>query len=315
MCSFYRSNFIWCLFLSLIINNTNGETIAAHKIQMFKFSQAFTFNDDRSIIENTWQEACIARHLQPVDLPNASYCINDLGNATYPQGVDICADGSIKIPMNFGWCNEIVSDCPNSTWELSADENTCFRPDDACWNDIENVPEEKLLAAIVYGESHWSNVYEEMAGIASAIIRKRDALHLDSINTLVKVKKHFSYVVYNKNERFVKLMCGEEKNFDKAYMAASNALNYGRDYSNGACYWDGYDLKTSGTKHDKYKAGFRYLEPEHNIFSTPEPPHVPIRGNKGYYDNVYISTAVQGKTIFWKLDEQFLHARGVRQCS
>tara|TARA_Y100001968_G_scaffold321634_1_gene356385 strand:+ start:3096 stop:3251 length:156 start_codon:yes stop_codon:yes gene_type:complete len=51
---------------------------------MFTFRQAFTFNDDRSIIEDTWQEACIARNLKPVDLPNASYCLNNYGNAVYP---------------------------------------------------------------------------------------------------------------------------------------------------------------------------------------------------------------------------------------
>lgn len=60
---------------------------------------------------------------------------------------------------------------------------------------------------MAYGESHWSNVYEEMAGIASAIVRKRDALHFGSVNELVRMKKRFSYVVYNKNERFVKVMC------------------------------------------------------------------------------------------------------------
>lgn len=218
MYSFNRSKFILAFLLSLIINTSNAETITAYKVQMFTFRQAFTFNDDRSIMEDTWQEACIARNLKPVDLPNASYCITNSGNAVYPQGGDICADGSFKIPMNFGWCNGIVSDCPNSTWELSVDKNTCFRPDDACWKDIENVSEEKLLAAMAYGESHWSNVYEEMAGIASAIIRRRDAAGFASVNVLVKKKPHFSYVVYNKNERFVKLMCGDEKTLKKLMM-------------------------------------------------------------------------------------------------
>lgn len=106
---------------------------------------------------------------------------------------------------------EVYDGCSCSTWELSIDKNTCSRPDDACWKDLENVSEEKLLAAMAYGESHWSNVYEEMAGIASAIIRRRDAAGFESVNMLVKKKPHFSYVVYNKNERFVKLMCGGEK--------------------------------------------------------------------------------------------------------
>lgn len=308
--------FILFLLFFSSLNTTFAETIAAYKIKIYTFGEAFTFNDDRSIMEDTWQEACIARDLQPVDLPNASYCINGSGNAVYPQGGDICADGAFKIPANFGWCNEIIAECPNSTWTLSEDKNTCFRPDDACWKDIENVSEVKLLAAIAYGESHWSNVYEEMAGIASAVIRRRDAAHLATITELVKENDTFSYVVYNGNERFIKLMCGEEKNFKKAYDAATNALNYGEDYSNGGCFWDGYDLKTSGVNHYKYRSGFKYSDSSHNIFSTPEPPYKNRKGRKkGFYDTTYVSTITQGRTIFWKLDKQFLKASGAVQCN
>lgn len=106
-----------------------------------------------------------------------------------------------------------------------------------------------------------------------------------------------------------------KKSFKKAYDAANNALNYGTDYSNGGCFWDGYDLKTSGIKHDKYTNGFKYSDPSHNIFSVPEPPHIKTKGRKGSYcDTTYISTAAQGKTVFWKLDEAFLKANGAAQC-
>jgi hypothetical protein len=143
-----------------------------------------------------------------------------------------------------------------------------------------------------------------------------DVLNFSSVNVLVQKRKHFSYVVYNKNERFIKLMCGDEENFEKAYEAAKNALDYGKDYSYGACYWDGYDLKVSGTKHAKYKEGFRYSNPSHNIFPASEPPYKRRKGRKhGYYDNKYISTTTQGKTIFWKLDEQYLEANGGRECN
>lgn len=242
------------------------------------------------------------------------WCVNHAGNPVYVQSMDVCADGSFKIPS--AWCNEPIALCPNSSWTLSEDKKTCFRSDDACWKDIENVSEVKLLAAMAYGESHWSNVYEEMAGIASAIVRKRDALHFVSVNELVQMKRRFSYVVYNKNERFVKVMCGNEANFKKTYEAATNALNHGTDYSNGACYWDGYDLKISGTNHDKYIAGFRYSDPSHNIFSTPEPPHIMKKGRRGImYDTTYLSTITQGKTVFWKLDENYTKAKGEKQCS
>lgn len=308
--------FICLPLLIASINIGNAETISAYKIKMYTLGHAFTFNDDRTIMENTWQEACIARHLKITKLPNASYCVSDSGQAVYPQGGDLCADGSFKIPIDFGWCNEVISECPNSTWELSIDKNTCSRPDDACWKDIDNTSEIKLLAAIAYGESHWSNVYEEMAGIASAVVRRRDAAHLETTTDLVKKNDTFSYVVYNGNERFIKLMCGDEKNFKKAYEAALNALNYGEDYSEGGCFWDGYDLKTSGNNHYKYRSGFKYSDPSHNIFSTPEPPLAKRKGHKkGFYYTTYLSTTTQGRTIFWKLDKQFLKANGAVQCN
>jgi hypothetical protein len=237
-----------------------------------------------------------------------------------PQGGDICVDGSFKIPAHAGWCEKTIAECPHSGWVLSEDNTTCYRPDDACWKDIMNVSEVKLLAAIVYGEAHASEIYEEMAGIASAIVRRRDAEGFISINQLILEKKGYAHVVTNGNERFIKLICGDEKEFKKSYDAAENALHYGEDYSNGGCFWDGYDLKRDGTKHNKYIAGFHYTDPSHNIFSTPEPPPQKRRGRKDKkgkvikYTYTYISTAAKGRTIFWKLDQQFLFAKGAKQC-
>lgn len=304
------------LLVGLIFYSLNviAEMIPASLVTNYKTNAAWTLPGNPEIMEKTWQDVCKKIALPPTDIHDGWWCINPAGNPIYIQSGDICADGSFRIPMNSDWCNEPVASCPNPSWVLSKDKATCFRPDDACWRNINYTNELKLLAAIAYGESHWSNVYEEMAGIASAAIRRRDAAGFNSINELVKRNPNFSYAVYDGNERFIKLMCGDEKNFKTAYDAAKNALNYGKDYANGGCFWDGYDLKTSGVKHPKYQQGFRYDNPSHNIFSTPEPLHTPIKGRYGYYDNTYVSTAAQGRTIFWKLDKQFLDANGALQC-
>jgi hypothetical protein len=223
--------------------NLNAETIQSIASFNCKIDEAYTLNSNRKIMEKTWQDVCRAIDLPPTDEPGGWWCVNHAGNPVYVQAGDLCADGSFRIPINWGWCDAPISSCPNSTWTLSEDKKTCSRPDDACWKDIENVSEVKLLAAIAYGESHWSDSYEEMAGIASASIRRRDAAGFASINQFVKKNHTFSYVVYDGNERFIKLMCGNENKFKKAYDAAENALNYGEDYSNGGCFWDGYDLK------------------------------------------------------------------------
>ena len=48
--------------------------------------------------------------------------------------------------------------------------------------DIDSISEEKLLAAISYGESSINDDYEEMAGIAFAILRRRDAANKTTVH-------------------------------------------------------------------------------------------------------------------------------------
>ena len=307
---------LFSIFIVLWLSHgVQAQEIAALKVQRTKIDEAWSVSYDSLVRKKTWQEVCEVLHLPPTSMPNGRWCETAAGNSVYIPFGEVCSDGSLVIPIHQNRCSEQITVCPNPSWVLSADKQHCYRKEQACWQDLSRVSEVKLLAAIAYGEAHWSNVYEEIAGIASAIIRRRDAEGFESVNFLVKKKRHFSYVVYNKNERFVQLMCGDKKHFKKAYDAANNALNYGIDYANGGCYWDGYDLKTSGVKHYKYRQGFRYSNPSHNIFSAPEPSHIKVKGNKGsYYDTIYISTAAQGKTIFWKLDKKFLEGEGVKQC-
>jgi hypothetical protein len=47
-------------------------------------------------------------------------------------------------------------------------------------------------------------------------------------------------------------------------------LDGGADLSNGAFFWDGYDLKTNYKHHPKVKLGIKFSAPEHNIFDVEE---------------------------------------------
>lgn len=307
------------LLLFFVVNSLHAEIIPSIQVIYFAVDLAFTFPDDRTIMKRTWQEACLARNLEPTKIPNGWWCDAPGGRTIYTQPGEICIDGSFKFPPGAGMCSIPVAECPNDGWTLSEDKSTCYRDDDACWSDINHVSEVKLLAAIVYGESHASEIYEEMAGIASAVIRRRDAEGLATVNQLAHKRKNYAHVIRNGNVRFKKLMCGDEKDFQKAYDAAENALHYGVDYSNGGCFWDGYDLKRDGKKHDKYIAGFHYSDPSHNIFPTPQPPPKKRKGRKKNgkfleYNYTYVSTSAKGRTIFWKADEQFLFATGAPQC-
>jgi len=302
----------------LIMNSTNvhAETISAIMIQNTKMDIAYTLNDNRTIMEKTWQDVCAVLELPITDVPGGEFCVNPSGNPVYIQPGDLCADGSFKVPTGFGWCKEFIASCPNSSWALSEDKNTCSRPDFSCIINTDAVSEEKLLAAIAYGESSTRDSYKEMAAIAYATIRRRDAAHMPSVNTLIKNKyyRYFTYVTTDGNPRYRKLMCSESgESFYKAYKAAKNALDKGIDYANGGCFWDGYDLKNN-KGHSKYKRGFRFTKPEHNIFSTEESlPNKRTIKNKVYY-YVFDSTTAHGGTVFWKLNKDYLIAAGAGQC-
>lgn len=266
-------------------------------------------------IGDTLEEVCSITGFPANDLGNHGYYCGSIFNKIRVGWMLICSDGSIKNPAS-GTCeNPPIRTCPDGSWTFDPITITCTRHSISCIPNPELVSEKKLLAAIAYGESSGLNNYEEMAAIASATVRRRDSAHKSSVNTLLKSYPNFSYAITDGNERYRALMCSEtSESFEDAYKAAENALNYGFDFANGGCFWDGYDLKTSGKKHYKYKQGFRYSNPAHDIFHAPEPPHVLIHGPKGNYDNIYISTAAYGKTIFWKIDEKYLKATGALQC-
>ena len=294
----------------------DAETITASMIKNTKVDEAYTLNNHREIMEKTWQDVCAVLGLPITDVPGAEACLSiPSGNWIYVQGGDVCSDGSFKVPIRFGWCTVPMVSCPNSSWTLSVDKKNCSRPDFSCIINTDAVSEEKLLAAIAYGESSTKDSYEEMAAIAYATIRRKDATHMASINELIKKYRNFTYVVTDGNPRFRKLMCSESNEFfAKAYKAAANALEKGVDYANGGCFWDGYDLKTSGSRHRKYMDGFKFTDQKHNILAVQEPPPYEKITKRGSYSHIYDSTAAHGGTIFWKLNKDFLKAKEAGQC-
>ena len=109
-----------------------------------------------------------------------------------------------------------------------------------------------------------------------------------------------------------------------AITAARNALDGDKDFSNGAYFWDGADIKTNDAKHPKVKRGIKFTRPEHNIYKIKETSvdittHWQIKDKdgktvdgkvRGHYTHVYESTAAYGGTIFWKYNADFLKATG-----
>lgn len=248
-----------------------------------------------------------------------------------------------------------------------------------------------LLAAMAYGESYYKdNNYEEMAGIASVLIRQRDARGYSSMQQFTKSEPTYSFVVKDGNPRYAQLIKTTEAEVNKtteeataqqeavskeiealkgqlatehdkkkaaaikkqieakealkkklgqtlsgnaghvmAYKAARNALEGGADYSGGAYFWDGWDVKTKYSNHPKVKRGIKVIDPSHNVFgikdnvvvvikyklvtTTKDGKATKTKEEVGRYDHLYESTAGHGGTIFWKFNPEYLKLEGAKE--
>jgi len=179
------------------------------------------------------------------------------------------------------------------------------------------------LAATSYGEAKWTNVYKEMAGISSVIVRKAKDNDV-SISKLLSTRDFAKAV---EKERYMQFdrKSNDERESDvgmkTAIKGAINAATGGPDYSNGAYFWDGADLGTEGVNHYKMKDGFLFTNPNHDIYNVGsnaveqkeywedvEGNRIKQRGKTFYY--TYESTAAHGGTVFSKYTRLRLIATG-----
>lgn len=191
-------------------------------------------------------------------------------------------------------------------------------------------PETRQLAAIAYGESSTRDDRDEMFGVASVLVRQRDARGYKDIMSFAAGEKTFAFAASDGSERYAALMNASERDIERnpgmksAVEAAVNALAGGVDKSNGAYFWDGADIKTRYKRHFKVRRGIRFTDPSHNIYGIQESTKLEIkykttkvknittgkvslnRVEVGRYDHQYESTAAHGGTIFWRLNPQFL---------
>ncbi|WP_454742662.1 hypothetical protein [Cupriavidus necator] len=107
-----------------------------------------------------------------------------------------------------------------------------------------------------------------------------------------------------------------------AVKAAKNALSGGKDYSNGAYFWDGADIKSNYKNPFKVKKGIKFMDPSHNIYGIKESTKlvkkekttkIKVNGKietrkeeLWRYDHIYQSTAAYGGTIFWKQNPDYI---------
>lgn len=228
-----------------------------------------------------------------------------------------CADGSLAYYNIPWWYCPAFRACPNLTWSLSEDKLTCIKPTTSCTTkalDV-NLSEVQLIAAIAYAEGSPNGTYEEKAAIANALVRRSKNYGYASVNDYLRAKRGHISSINDKNVRLKEVLCSTNLEYDYPllYEIAMNALDpNGIDYSNGACFWDGIDLKTDGTEHNHFDWGYKFTNPSHDVFNVGDTP--PQNEIHPAYDFTYESTAGYGKTVFWKYTDEYLTATGRSEC-
>ena len=195
--------------------------------------------------------------------------------------------------------------------------------------------DEKLLAAVIYGEGSSSNVFEEMAGIASVLIRQANARGQQIGGFLASNEaKTFTFVLVDGNPRYKLLSSSTDVFISKnagmstAVKAARHALTGKEDYSGGGYFWDGSDLKENFENHPKVLKGIRFAKKEHDIYDVGDHKikeeikywmkldkdgNTIQGGERGRYDCTYESTAASGGTVFWRYTPEYIKATGSKE--
>lgn len=187
----------------------------------------------------------------------------------------------------------------------------------------------RMLAAMAYGEASSANDEKEIYALASVLERQREARGYATIKDLGTQDRTFSFVTSDGNKRYTAFQKATDAQAQNdagmkiAIAAAKNAKAGGVDYSNGAYFWDGADIKSNYAKHFKVRKGIKIMDPAHNIYNIKDSTNLVILnklvkkkvGGKivtekvevGRYDHIYESTAASGGTIFWKQSDDYLN--------
>lgn len=188
----------------------------------------------------------------------------------------------------------------------------------------------RMLAAMAYGEGSTDDDEQEMYALASVLRRQQLARGYASIKEFGTTDKTFSFVTNDGNPRYKKFtkstdaQIAKDPGMSTAVKAAENAFAGGIDYSNGAYFWDGGDIKTNYKTHFKVKHGIKFTDPAHNIYDIKESTIKTVNLYKttkkrvdgkmvtektliDSADHVYESTAAHGGTIFWKQSSHYLN--------
>ena len=189
-----------------------------------------------------------------------------------------------------------------------------------------------LLAAVAYGEASAGDVYEEMAAIASVVVRQRTARG-KTLQDLLGAGGTFAYAASDGNPRTTAFRkANPPDRIKNAGMASASRP----PATPSTAATTSPTAPTSGTvptsrpttpTTPRSSVSIKFTRPEHNIYkikatSVDITTHWQIKDKdgktvdgkvRGHYTHVYESTAAYGGTIFWKYNADFLKATGNKE--
>lgn len=217
----------------------------------------------------------------------------------------------IKTPPFFG-----ENSIPKGLIEFEKDENNFFRKRNGNAPDMFEsllLPIKRVPVSNVVFQKFTSDIYEETGYRKNKIAEPKESFAIANaiINFCKKYNKEIEKLVFNK--QYLKGAKAQtlfsiplnDRNQRQEVKAVILALMNNEDYSNGAQFWDGYDLLLT-SDHYRKNVGFivdenhaktfttnnsdvckKYLKKECQLKSVGSNPK-------------YKSTAAHGRTIFWK---------------
>lgn len=162
-----------------------------------------------------------------------------------------------------------------------------------------------FAAQTLYAESSPRTSMKEVAAIFSVLENRAKAYGTDVMS---QMSEKYPMGVYGSRPK------DRERYNERGPAADAKRLNVkaglilglqsNTDYSNGGFWWDGTDFKSGGAHEQRYKPGYKFTDPTHDIYKLGN-NQKPGQSSTGTWLFKYQSTEVINKTTFSKLTDEW----------
>ncbi len=188
------------------------------------------------------------------------------------------------------------------------------------WVIIHNNHDEfKAMASVLYAEADGttSEAVNEVAGIYS-VLENRAKHEKTTVKAQMTVAKGVYGAVASEADKINQAdNVGMTAKKEAVFAGLILGILSETDFSNGAFFWDGKDFNKGGGNNERYKPGYEFCDPSHDLFKKGDNL---VKGSNTFkmgkdktitksWDYKYESTGAFGKTTFSKLTDKYRNAQ------